>query len=127
MADAGYPDFENVGDPEQAVFQRMDSLFGWDDQTVEGREDEAADEATTGLSPEPGADIDPEELKELQDYELALAKADYSCLDEHFNEVASEVQIKLEQEFVDQHRTELEQLRDAIAESPGLMGGAAGG
>jgi hypothetical protein len=107
----------------------MDALYGWDEIAEGELEDRDRDEDATVLSDEPSPSdaIDPEELKDLQEYELAVAKADYECRDEHYNEVANDVRIKLEQEFVDQHRTELEELRDAIAESPGLMGGAAGG
>lgn len=115
MADAGHPDFENVSEPEQQVFQRMNELRG----TL------APDDAEAGIAPPEEDDIDPEALAELQEFELELAQADYTCKDDHYNEVAHDVSRELEQEFVEQHRDELEQFRDQMADRS-VMGGVSG-
>lgn len=123
MADAGYPDFERVGDPEQSVFQRMNELQGFGPPTEAPVPGEQSGEGAAGEGGESGGsrvfepqEIDPEDLEELQEYELALARADFGCREEHYNDIAEEVQYELEEEFVEDHRAELERFRDQMAE-----------
>lgn len=125
MADAGYPDFERPGDPEQQVFRRWDELMGWS-EAMPPEDDEGEADATSTAGPIEPNEIDPDEREEFQQYELDLAQADYSCLEDHYNEVAEEVQFEIEEEFVEEHRSELEQYRDAMAERDESGEGAAG-
>jgi hypothetical protein len=115
MADAGYSDFDgdDIGEPEATVFQRMEEIGGFGN-TAPG--DNPGDD--------PGAEPDPDDLKELQEYELDIAQADYTCKEEHYNDAADKVRWKLEEEFVEQHKDELEQLRDQLADS-GMLDSAA--
>lgn len=126
MAEAGYPDLERVGDAEQSVFQRMNELQGIGPPTEAPVPAEQSGEGAAGEGDESGGspvfepqEIDPEELQELQEYELALARADFDCREEHYNDVAEEVQYELEEEFVEDHRAELERFRDEMAERRG--------
>jgi hypothetical protein len=113
MAAAGHQ-FELIGDPEQEVWQRMDALQGWDEYMAEQDVDGEGEGTMAPFEPQP---IDPADLKELQDYELAVARADHECRDEHYNDIAAQVQRELEAEFVEEHREELERYRDWMAEN----------
>ena len=118
MAEAGHA-FEEIGEPEQEIWRRMDELQGWDEYME--LEEEAAGE---GGSPTPAPfvpkEIDPAELGELQEYELAVAGADFRCKEEHYNEIAEQVQYEVEEQFVEEHRAELERYRDWMAENEQL-------
>lgn len=115
MAEAGHP-FEALGEPEQEVWRRMDELQGWDEYME--TEEEAVGEGG-GAAPVPfePRDIDPAELEELQEYELEVAGADFRCKEEHYNEIAEQVQYEIEEQFVEEHREELERYRDWMAEN----------
>ncbi len=115
MAEAGHP-FDELGEPEQEVWRRMDELQGWD-QYMEAEVDaEGEGDMATAVPFEP-QEIDPADLEELQEYELAVARADFRCKEEHYNEVAEQVQRELEEQFVEEHREELERYRDWMAEN----------
>ncbi len=119
MADVGYPEFERVGDPEQAVFQRMAELEGFGGAAADPAPAARSEEGDVGerATPQPvePKEIDPAELEKLQQYELALAQADFGCREKHYNDIVEEVQYELEEEFVAEHRAELERFRDEIA------------
>lgn len=117
MADAGYPDFQQVGDAEQSVHQRMGELEGWNMEPSPApsadSSDGAAEESITREPPE----IDPEELAEVQEYELELAVADRECMAEHYDDVFEEVSYEFQEEFVAEHRAELERFQDWAEEN----------
>jgi hypothetical protein len=83
MADAGYPDLTTPADAQQAVLARVSELRG-----------------------------DEDAMPEVQEFELAIAAADYACQQEHVFGPRTTVVTELEDEFVAQHRDELERYRD---------------
>ncbi|TDD65333.1 hypothetical protein E1262_25510 [Jiangella aurantiaca] len=120
MAEAGYSEFDTTTAPEDSVMERMSELYGWDD--------EPSDDASSGPSVTVGGpeevDVDEEALAELQEYEIALATADYECEQQEYADVQQEVAWGFEEDFVEEHRAELERYRDAMAEGP--VGNAGG-
>jgi hypothetical protein len=60
------------------------------------------------------SDVDPEALSELRTFEIAVATDEYQCSIDYAT-VHEAVQTELEQIFIEEHRAELEQYRDAIA------------
>ncbi|NED95384.1 hypothetical protein G1H11_08660 [Phytoactinopolyspora alkaliphila] len=115
MADAGHPDLETPDDPVSSVLNRLDQLQSSDDDTDE----QSSSSVTAGEFPSETSDIDPEALRKLQEYEIDLATADYSCQQEHYEEVYRDVAFDMEREFVDANQAELERYRDWAAESGG--------
>jgi hypothetical protein len=111
LADAGYPGFDTVGDPEQLVRQRYYEMMGW--SVFEADDDVESPEVVE----EPG--LAPAEDETFQEFELDLAGADWACQQEHYNDVAAEVQIELEEQFVEDHRDELESFRAQMDEHQG--------
>jgi hypothetical protein len=97
MADAGFPGYTDLNGPQSTVAARARDVMG------------------TAMDP---ASADPDELAELQRFEIAIATADNSCREE-FGEAYTQVRNELETRFVEQHRTELEQYRDAVAANAG--------
>ncbi|WP_053206372.1 hypothetical protein [Jiangella muralis] len=124
MAEAGYSEFDTTGQPEETVMNRMTELYGWDEESpTEAPSDEDVDDP--GVTVGGGeADVDEAALAELQEYEIAVATADYDCGQQEYAEVQKDVAWGFEEEFVDQHEAELERYRDAMAEGPA---GSAGG
>jgi hypothetical protein len=116
MADAGYPEFEFVGDAEQSVYQRQNELEGWDeiDQLYESGDFEEAEELAESFEPR---EPDPQELAELQEYEIELAVIDRGCMTEHYDAVYTEVSHAMQDEFIAEHRSELERYRDWAEEN----------
>ncbi|PZF80958.1 hypothetical protein [Jiangella anatolica] len=126
MAEAGYSEFEGPDDPESAVMDRLSELYGWDDEAPTDAPEE--DEPSVSIGGEGGElpEIDEAALAELQEYEIAVATADYECEQDGFGEVRREVAWGFEEEFVEQHRDELERYRDAMAEGPAGNAGGVG-
>ncbi|HEX6336874.1 MAG TPA: hypothetical protein VFZ85_07970 [Jiangellaceae bacterium] len=100
MADAGYPTIDHIGGGQTLVANRMDEVLG-----IEGSE-----------ALLPWSEADPEAVRELQQFEIAVASADRACKIEHFDDVFREVRFQLEAEFVEEHRDELERHRTRLAE-----------
>lgn len=95
IADAGYPEFSARSDVWEAVDQRVMEL--WD----------TAD-------PQTGA-YDPELLAEVQEFEIALAVADFDCAEEvDYDQTQLRVQFELEQRFIDENRAALDELVAAV-------------
>ncbi|WP_166346649.1 hypothetical protein [Phytoactinopolyspora limicola] len=117
MAEAGYPDFTAPDEAENDVWDRFMALTGGGGTGDD--DDEATDSAVVVGTPDGNADIDPEALSELQDYEVELATAEFACSNEHYNDVLTEVSHQMEQEFVNANQAELERYRDWLAESGG--------
>jgi hypothetical protein len=116
MAEAGHP-FDELGEPEQEIWRRMDELEGWDEYMAV--EEEMAGEVDGAAVPIPfePREIDPADLKEIQEYELSVARADFRCKEQHYNDTAKQVQREIEEQFVEEHREELERYRDWMAEN----------
>ncbi len=100
MAEAGYAGLDHIGGGQTLVGNRVDEVLG-----IEGSEVHL-----------PWSEADPEALRELQQFEIAVATAERACKAEHFDDVFREVRFELEAEFVEQHRDELEQHRESLAE-----------
>lgn len=116
LAAAGHSGFATVSEPQDDVMERMMELYG----------SSTRDEGTPSESRvmNTSADVDEAALRELQDYEISLATADYECQQEHYVDVRREVAFDMEEQFVEEHRAELERYRDAMAEGPvGHAGG----
>lgn len=89
MADAGYADYATPEDAVNAVSEEFSTIMS----------------ATTAEAPEP----DPAAVAEFKEKEIATAVADARCkASTKHDEKAREVQFALEQEFVDQHKAELD-------------------
>ncbi len=115
MAGNGYPDFKEPQQAENAVFDRILALQG-----LGGEGDESANSAGGfAVMAGPDADVDPDDVEELQQYEIDVATADYDCQRGHYQETHDEVAREMEQQFVDDHREELERFRDQMAEMAG--------
>lgn len=110
MADAGFPGYERPDDPEAEVFERLGAL-------TTGAVDPAGE--AVGLPRLDAAlEEDPEAVEELRTFELEVAAADHACSGP-FADVRYDVQVEIEQAFVDEHRHQLEAYRDAMATSRG--------
>jgi hypothetical protein len=123
LADAGYAGFAGPGEPEIEIRKRQWELYGLelpegslDPDTGPTRSEDKADIPLP--APRGGVEPDPAALKELQDYEVAVAVADLGCRPA-FDEAESEVQFEVEAAFVDANRAELERFRDAISSGGG--------
>jgi hypothetical protein len=114
MAEAGYPGLEEVYGGHNLVSDRMDEVYGWGDfaEDLEGLEPEPTE------APEP----DPAELAALQDFERAVGYADYLCRRDHYESEYNAVRDELENQFIEDHRAELEAYRDWMAELRGARG-----
>lgn len=93
MADAGFPGYTDLNSPQTDVAERAREVMG------------SAFDPTLA---------DPDELAELQRFEIAIAVADHACR-AGYGETYQQVRYDIEAQFVEQHRTELEQYRDAVA------------
>ncbi len=124
MAEAGYSEFDTTAAPEDAVMERMSELYGWDDEPADDEGDGGPEVSLGG----PGGEVDVDEaaLAELQEYEIAVATADYDCDEQELADVQQEVAWGFEEDFVEEHRAELERYRDAMAEGPAGNAGGVG-
>jgi hypothetical protein len=109
MADARYPGLKKPEEAQKKVLSRMNALQGISPSPGSNRE-------TRAIKPE---DVDPAQLAELKKYELAIAKADYDCKQKGYSKAYTDVQFTLEREFVETHKTLLEQFRDWQAQLKG--------
>jgi len=118
MADAGYPDLEDLYAGENLVYQRQSEAYGWDDdpEALPVPEDPEA-EPEEWTVPE----LDPQVKAELREFELEVAWADYECQQEHDVErVQREVQHAHEEQFIEDHRADLEAYRDWMNQREGV-------
>jgi hypothetical protein len=103
MADQDYR-FSKPEDAPQSVSQRLERLFGQDGEP-------GSSNSTTELKKP-----DPKEVAKIKPYELAVAKADYKCSEQHYTKKHQTVQYELESAFVKDHKAELEAYRDWMSE-----------
>jgi hypothetical protein len=93
MAAAGHPGYTDLNEGRQDVADRATKVMG------EARDPSKAD---------------PDELAALRAYEISVALADRQCR-VVYDAAFKAVQFDVEQAFIDSHRAELEQYRDALA------------
>ena len=109
MADARYPALKKPDEAQEKVMSRMNALQGISPTP-------RSNSQTRPIEPK---DIDPAQLAALKKYELAIAKADYDCKQKGYTKAYTDVQFALEREFVETHKTMLEQFRDWQAQLKG--------
>ena len=77
-------------------------------------QDEVRSRADAVIGDKAAAEVDPAALSELRAFEISVATDEYQC-SLPYETVHDTVQTELENTFIDEHRAELEQYRDAIA------------
>ena len=93
MADAGYPGLADSGAAQETIYSELNAFW------------------------EKGEEPTEEVLAPLREKEKAIATADFTCSKKaDINKVQIEVQHKLEQEFIDSHKAELEELMATLKE-----------
>ena len=101
MADAGYTDFSKPQDALDKVMTDSNAL--WENVEI----DEEDPEASTGPSDEARA--------EVRELELTIAMADFTCKEEvDYTEKTKEIQVELEEQFVKDHKAELDAFVAAV-------------
>ncbi|MGW6280400.1 hypothetical protein [Kribbella sp. NPDC055071] len=109
LADAGHPGFKKVSDPQEQVTKKLDALTG-NTPPPSGKKPGAT------LGGPPSFDkVDSAKLAELRKFEIALAVDDQKCKASKYDAQYKKAQYELEQEFVNQHKAELESYRDEVA------------
>jgi hypothetical protein len=106
MADARQTGLTKPDDAREKVVQKFNQLLG-----VRPGEKKAIT-----IGPDSLRNIDPAKLAEVRRYELAVAKADYDCRQRGYDKTYKDVQYAAEREFIQDHKTILEQFKDATAE-----------
>lgn len=101
MADAGYTDYATPEDAVNAVMEASNALW----ENVEYDEE----------SEEPPAGPSDEAMAEVRKEELATALADFTCKEEtDYTESAKKVQFELEEQFIKDHKAELDAFVAAV-------------
>lgn len=132
MAEKGYPEIDKQERAYEKVSEKMQPL--WEAQgTGMASETDASGGATAatvvaaqpiegggpgGFTP---PTFDPVKLKEVNDYEIGVAKADLAC-GKDVMKIQYEVQIELEQQFVDENAADLARYKDLNDRGVGGMG-----
>lgn len=107
MADAGYPDYTAIEDPEQAITAKNQAVY----------DDPAFGAATTEEEWAAVNEEVEERLADLAQEEIATAVADHDCRESSgYNTAFGEVNRKTQQEFYDAHRTEVDAYFEQLAE-----------
>ncbi|WP_169165313.1 hypothetical protein [Cellulomonas taurus] len=112
MADEGFDGLTNVNEGNNALYDEYNALQGWDDPEYTAQAESWDWDANPDGPPAP--EVDEAKLKAFTDKEIAQAVADFTC-QKNVDYIAKrqEVDHELQQEFVDQHRTELQAWADA--------------
>jgi hypothetical protein len=108
MADAGHAGFTKADAPREQVQQKLDALTGNQPPPKNGK-------GKTLTGPPSFDKVDATKLAELRKFEIALAVDDQKCKAKVYDEPYKKAQYELEQEFVNQHKAELEAYRDETA------------
>lgn len=105
MADARQTGLATPNDARDKVAQRFDRLIGV-----------RPAQRKVSIGPDSLRNLDPTKLAEMRRYELAVAKADYTCRQKGYDKTYKDVQYGAEREFIQDHKTILDQFKDATAE-----------
>jgi hypothetical protein len=107
LADAGKPGYRATGDTRKKVEQKLAALTGQKNGPAAGPVN----------GPPPSFDkVDAVKLADLRKFEIDLAKADQKCKAKVYDAEYKKAQYELEKEFVTEHKAELEQYRDGMAQ-----------
>src|SRR5699024_6994354 len=85
MRDRGIPNLTEIGDAQVAVLTRWNELA----QVIEGQDPRS---------------MEPDDLADMQKFEITVATADHECRAEHYQETFDKVVHEHEADFVDQHK-----------------------
>jgi hypothetical protein len=107
LADAGKPGYRKTEDTRKKVEQKLGALTGQQNGPAAG--------PVKGLPPSFDK-VDAVKLAELRKFEIDLATADQKCKAKVYDAAYKTAQYELEKEFVTEHKTELEQYRDGMAQ-----------
>jgi hypothetical protein len=128
MADKGFPEIDKQETAYQKVSEKMQPLYesmGGGVTSVGGAA--PATIAVGGAIPVEGDDgtggpkFDPAKLAEVKTYELGVAKADLAC-GKDVMRIGYEVNVELEQQFVDENAADLSRYKDLNDRGAGGMG-----
>jgi hypothetical protein len=108
MADAQQTGLNKPDDAREKVAQRFNQLLGV-----------RPGQKQISIGPDSLKNLDPARLAEIRKYELAVAKADYDCRQKGYEKVYKEVQYAAEREFIQDHKTLLDQFKEFNAENKG--------
>jgi hypothetical protein len=109
MADAGHAGFKKVDDARNQISAELDELTG-----TKKPQKGSGPSVVIGA---PSLDkVDAAKLADLRKSEIELAKVDQGCKAKTYDAPYKQASTEHENEFVAQHRTELEQYRDTMAE-----------
>jgi hypothetical protein len=118
MAAEGFDQFETPDDVWSYFDEKSMELQGIDpgefptDATiVSGRLGRSAPLPEDGGDGGPVTTVDPDELKRVQEEELAVAKADFECQEEHVREQLLAIQTEIQQRFIDENPDIYEAMR----------------
>lgn len=129
MAGKGYPEIDKQQTAYEKVSEKMNPLYESMDGNGPGSEG-GATTATVAATPAGGdggagftpPTFDPVKLKEVNTYELGVAGADLAC-GKDVMKVQYEVQLELEQQFVDENGADLARYKELSDRGVGGMGG----
>lgn len=112
MADEGYDGLSSTSTAQDALFEEYEEISGWNDPEYVAQS-ESWDWVAEPDGP-PAPEVDQAAMDAFTDREIAQAVADHDCLQEtDYTARTMEIDHELQQEFVDQHRTELEAWAEA--------------
>lgn len=115
MADAGHPGYKKPEEAQQKLWDKF-SEASQEASPEEGSEGSEGDEVSRPKSMKM-MPLDPAKRKEIRDLELKIAPADLECKKKEYDEPAKKVQFELEKEFLEQHKSQLEEYRKAMGEN----------
>lgn len=111
LADAGHPGFTSIDQPQQQIIDKSNKFYESQpqpDPTQTSFDEAAASSAMAAITGSP-------DYAALQTEEIALAVADAECKEKvGYQQTLDEVSRRLQQQFVDDNRAELERYRDAM-------------
>lgn len=106
MADAGYPGFTTPDDAASSIADARSSA--WNDAQSTLQNDVPYDEENPSYAE---VTIDPAAQADLRELELATAMADFTCRqDTGYDDAVLKVQFELEEQFIEDHKSELDAL-----------------
>jgi hypothetical protein len=111
LANAGKPGYKKPEDTRRKVEQKLAALTGQQNGPGAGRS------KGPELVKQPSLDkVDAVKLADLRKFEIDLAKADQQCKAKGYDAEHKKADYELEKEFVTEHKAELEQYRDGMAQ-----------